>query len=104
MVMTTRVPWLATVALLIGGASASAQVKDAVELLPAQTLACIEVRHPARLSREVAALVKSSSLEDIPRRLAKKRSENEGDQSFRYSPQQELLGMRPPGYAAASSP
>ncbi|MGH7222619.1 MAG: hypothetical protein ACRELF_05290, partial [Gemmataceae bacterium] len=91
--MKTRVPWLAAVMLLIGSGSAFAQVKDAVELLPAETLACLELRQPARLTREVAILVKGSSLEDIPRRLGKKRAENEADRGYRYSPRQEMLGM-----------
>jgi hypothetical protein len=68
-------------------------MRDAVELLPAQTLACLELRQPARLSREVAVLVKGSSLEDLPRRLAKQRADKEGDMRFRYSWQREMLGM-----------
>jgi hypothetical protein len=68
-------------------------MRDAVELLPAQTLACLELRQPARLSREVAALVKGSSLEDLPRRLAKQRADKEGDMRFRFTRQGEMLGM-----------
>ncbi len=68
--------WFGAVALMTVCASAQAQMKEAVELLPAQTLACIELRHPERLSREVAALVKGSSLEDLPRRMAQKRAAN----------------------------
>jgi hypothetical protein len=68
-------------------------MRDAVELLPAQTLACLELRQPARLSREVAALVKGSSLEDLPRRMAKKRAENEGDRDFPYTWQRSMLAM-----------
>jgi hypothetical protein len=88
--MRTRVRWLAVVVLLLLGASARAQVKDkdAVELLPAQTLACLELRQPVPLSREVAALVKGSILDDLPRLLAKNRAENRG---FRYSQEREML-------------
>src|SRR5262249_18774495 len=86
-------PWLGTVALMTVCASARAQMKDAAELLPAQTLACVELRQPARLSREVGALVKGSALEDLPRQLAKKRAENQNDRGFRYSWQSEMLGM-----------
>jgi hypothetical protein len=91
--MRNYAPWLGAVALLTVCASARAQMKDAAELLPAQTLACVELRQPARLSREVAALVKGSALEDLPRQLAKKRAENENDRGFRYSWQTEMLGV-----------
>jgi hypothetical protein len=91
--MRNYAPWLGAVALLTVCASARAQMKDAAELLPAQTLACVELRQPARLSREVAALVKGSSLEDLPRRLAKKHGEREGDMNFRYTWQREMLAM-----------
>src|SRR5262249_27585556 len=86
-------PWLGTVALMTVCASARAQMKDAAELLPAQTLACVELRQPARLSREVGALVKGSALEDLPRQLAKKHAEDENDRGFRYSWQSQMLGM-----------
>ncbi len=69
--MRNRAAWLGALALLAGSASARAQMKDAVEWLPAQTLACVEVRHPERLSREAAALIKGSALDDLPRRMAR---------------------------------
>jgi hypothetical protein len=72
--MTTRAPWFGALALLTFSASARAQTKDAAELLPASTLACIEVRQPERLFREAAALLKGSTLDDLPRRLAKMRT------------------------------
>jgi hypothetical protein len=92
--MKSRAPWLAALTLLVGSGSAFAQIKDVVELLPAETLACLELRQPARLAREVAILVKGSSLEDIPRRLAKKRAENDAERGYSgpYR-QQEMLGM-----------
>lgn len=91
--MNIRAPWLAVVTLLLGSGIAFGQVKDVVDLLPADTLACIELRQPSKLAREVAALLKTSSLEDIPKRLAKKRAENEGDRRFQSYRQQEKLGM-----------
>lgn len=91
--MKTPAPWLAAVVLLIGSGSAFAQIKDAVELLPAETLACLEVRQPSRLAREIAVLVKGSSLEDLPRRLAQHRGENNAEPGYRYYRQQEMLGM-----------
>ncbi|HTU19849.1 MAG TPA: hypothetical protein VMG10_17435 [Gemmataceae bacterium] len=88
--MKARGPWIAAVTLLIGTGSAFAQVKDVVELLPAETLACIELRQPARLAREVAFLVKGSSLDDLPKRMAKLHGSNP---DYRYYLQRELLSM-----------
>jgi hypothetical protein len=53
---------------------------DAADLFPAQTLAYLEFRQPDRLSREVAALLRGSALDDMPGVLAKfreKRGDNE---------------------------
>jgi hypothetical protein len=61
------------VLLALAGA-ARAQVKDPAELLPAHTLACVEVRQPERLSQEVAALLKGSALDDMPATLARFRA------------------------------
>ncbi len=74
--MSSRTPWLALAALPILVSFASAQNKDAVELLPAQTLACLELRQPARLAREISLLVKGSSLDSIPEQLAKMRDKD----------------------------
>ncbi len=71
--MTCRAPWQAAAVLAVLGltAAARAEVKDAAELLPAQTLACVEVRQPERLAREISALVKGSALDDMPAVMAK---------------------------------
>src|SRR4051812_21119513 len=53
---------------------ARAQLKEPAELLPAGTLACIEVRQPERLAREVAALTRNSVLEDMAAAMAKFRA------------------------------
>jgi len=78
--VTIRSPWriAAVLAVLTLTAAARAEVKDAAELLPAQTLACVEVRQPERLAREISALVKSSELDDMPAVMAKFR-EKVGD-------------------------
>lgn len=68
--MSLRTPWLALAALPIVVSSVCAQNKDAIELLPAQTPACLELRHPSRLAREIAALIKGSVLDDLPRQMA----------------------------------
>jgi hypothetical protein len=73
--MKNRAPWLLAAALLPAlAAPADAQVKDAVDLLPAQTLACVELRHPEKLAREVAALLRGSALDDLPATIAKFRA------------------------------
>ncbi|MHB1427015.1 MAG: hypothetical protein ACYC3I_27990, partial [Gemmataceae bacterium] len=92
-IMSIRAPWLAAGILLIDCASASAQVKDAVELLPVHTLACIELRQPARLSREMAALVKGSVVDDLPRRLGKLRGSYTADRSYQKRVQLEILSV-----------
>jgi hypothetical protein len=67
--------WLAAVAVVLSAAPAArAQVKDTADLLPAQTLACIEFRHPDKLSREAAALLKGSALEDLTKTMARLRA------------------------------
>src|SRR6266542_22341 len=57
--------------LLVLAGPAGAQVKEAAELLPAGTLAYVEVRHPERLSRELAALTKGSAVSDMAAAVAK---------------------------------
>jgi hypothetical protein len=76
--MKTRAPWLAAALLLALAGPARAQVKDAAELLPAQTLACLELRQPDLMAREVAALVKGSALDDLPATMAKFRAKLTG--------------------------
>ncbi len=71
--MSSRAPWqfVALLVVLALAGSAHAAVKDAAELLPAQTLACVEVRQPERLSREIAVVLKGSELEDMPAVMAR---------------------------------
>jgi hypothetical protein len=71
--MSSRAPWqsVAVLVVLALAGFAHAAVKDAAELLPAQTLACVEVRQPERLSREIAVLLKGSELEDMPAVMAR---------------------------------
>src|SRR5437879_4077048 len=57
--------------LLVLTGPAGAQVKEAAELLPAGTLAYVEVRHPERLSRELAALTRGSAVSDMAATMAK---------------------------------
>jgi hypothetical protein len=83
--MSSRAPWQSVavgIALALVG-SAHAAVKDAAELLPAQTLACVEVRQPERLSREIGALLKGSELEDMPAVMARLR-ERLGDNNNQF--------------------
>jgi hypothetical protein len=61
-----------------------AEIKDTAELFPAETLAYLEVRHPERLSREVAALTKGSSLENLPSTLAEFREKYDNDRNMRW--------------------
>jgi hypothetical protein len=72
----------AVVAALVLAAPAPAQVKNAVEWLPAETLAYLEVHQPARLAREVAALVKGSALEDMAATMSKFRAPADGNDDF----------------------
>lgn len=90
--MFLRTSWLALMALPIIVSSACAQKKDAIELLPAQTLACLELRQPTRLAREIALLVKGSALDDLPRRLAKMRAQaGQQDDRLSYRRRDELM-------------
>ncbi len=93
--MSSRTPWFALAALPIVVSFVRAQNKDAVELLPAQTLACLELREPARLAREISLLVKGSSLEAIPERLAKMRDKAgaRGYLPYRRRDQLSMLGL-----------
>jgi hypothetical protein len=53
--------------------------RDVADLFPAQTLAYLEFRQPDRLSREVAALLRGSVLDDMPAVMSKfrdKRGDN----------------------------
>src|SRR5258708_6819447 len=84
-------PWLGAVAVVLAAAPlARAQVKDPADLLPAQTLACVEVRHPDKLAGEIGLLVKGSALEDMPATMAKFRAKLPKDNGFWL---REELGM-----------
>src|SRR5207248_3055674 len=54
-----------------------AQVKDAAELLPAQTLAYVEINQPGKLAKEVAQLLKGSPFDNLPLYLAKYRKDKD---------------------------
>jgi hypothetical protein len=57
--------------------AARAQVKDAAELLPAQTLAYAEINQPGKLAKEVAQLIKGSPFDNFPLYLAKYRKDKD---------------------------
>jgi hypothetical protein len=77
--------YLPAVAVLLALAGpALAQPKDPAELFPAQTLAYLEVRQPDKLTRELASLIKGSSLEDLAAVLAKARTERGDTQDGIY--------------------
>jgi len=80
--MRRHAPWLGAALVLAAAGAARAEVKDAADLLPAQTLACVELRQPERLSREVAALVKGSALDDMPAVMAKFREKLGDNDNF----------------------
>jgi hypothetical protein len=67
--------------LTTAGARAEAP-RDAAELFPAQTLAYLEFRQPDKLSREIAALLRGSALDDMPAVLAKHREKRPGGGFF----------------------
>jgi hypothetical protein len=73
--MRSYLPLAGVAALLALAGPALAQPKDPAELFPAQTLAYLEVRQPDKLTRELASLIKGSSLEDLAAVLAKARTE-----------------------------
>jgi hypothetical protein len=91
--MGIRLTWLSAIALLALVGPARAQVKDAADLLPAETLACVELRHPDRLAREAAALVRGSAVENLPAALARLRERMPPDQVFWSRSEVEVLGL-----------
>ncbi len=82
--MSRRAPCVALVMLAVGASAARAQVKEPAELLPASTLASIEVRQPARLARELAALLKGSAFEDMPGAMARFRAKQANAEQMWY--------------------
>jgi hypothetical protein len=81
--MKRHVPWLIGLALLLSlPGSGRSQGKDAAELLPAQTLVCVELRQPERLGRELSALTRGSLLDDLPAVLARARARVANDNFF----------------------
>jgi hypothetical protein len=64
----------AAVVVLLLVAPAPAEGRNPAELLPAETLAYLELHQPARLSREVAGLIRGSALEDMAQTMAKFRA------------------------------
>jgi hypothetical protein len=73
--MRSYVPLAGAALLLTLAGPALAQPKDPAELFPAQTLAYFEMRQPDKLSRELAALIKGSALEDLAAVFAKARTD-----------------------------
>ena len=72
--MRMRAPWrFAALAVLALAGFGRADVKEVSELLPAKTMAYVEVRQPERLAREVAALLKNSDLDDMAAVMARYR-------------------------------
>ncbi len=67
--------------------------KDIVDLLPAGTLACLEVRQPERLSREVMALIKGSAVDDMPRVMARFRASLQGEGRFWMTEEVGIVGL-----------
>src|SRR5260370_40318790 len=64
-----------------------------MDLLPAQTLGCLEVRQPERLAREAGALTKGSVLEDLPAVLARFRSGLGGNEHFWFMEDIGIFGL-----------
>src|SRR5438105_1190232 len=62
--------WTATAAI------GRSQQRDPADLLPAKTLAYVEVQQPQQLSKEIAGLIKGSALENMPRTMAKFRADH----------------------------
>jgi hypothetical protein len=74
--VTKHALWLGVVVVLAATAPARAQNKEVTDLLPAETLACLELRQPDRLAREVAALIQGSRLDDLPKLMAQLRGQS----------------------------
>lgn len=66
--MRCPTPILGVVALLLvaGTTGQAAAPKEPADLLPAKTLASLEVRNPAAIAREVSQLIRGSHLDDMP--------------------------------------
>lgn len=71
-----------TVAIIQPVQAQPREIKDAADLLPAQTLAYLELRQPDQLGKEIAALIKDSALENIPLTMAKFRAKYENLERF----------------------
>jgi hypothetical protein len=110
--MKTSAMLLGTAVLVLGLADlAPAQVKDPAQLLPADTLAYLELREPAQVSKEVASLIKGSVLEDMPATMARYRERMGNNQPWRlneigmygifFSPEMIAEGARIQGGALA---
>jgi Protein of unknown function (DUF3352) len=86
--------WLGALALVLNAASlAHAQIKDPADLLPAQTLACVEFRHPDKLARETGMLIKGSSLEDMAATMAKFRAKLGKDERWWFFSEIGMMGL-----------
>ncbi len=69
-------------------------IKEAAQLAPASSLLYVEMRHPDQLSKEVAALLKGSALEDIAATMARFRTKlGENRNIWWMNEELALLGM-----------
>jgi hypothetical protein len=85
--MRSVAPRIGAVVLLCAVAAPlrAADINDTADLFPAGTLAYLEFRQPAQLSREVAALLKGSAFEDMPKALAKVRDKRADNNVFFFN-------------------
>ncbi len=89
--------WLPVLGLLAvltsSGTSQTKDAKEVAELLPAQTMFCVEVSQPDKLAKEIQALVKGSALDEMPATLARFRAKLKEPDRFYGSYNVRDLGM-----------
>src|SRR4051794_35374768 len=92
--MRSLARWMGSAALVLALAGAAgAAARDPADLVPAQTLAWVEVRQPARLAQEMTALLKGSALEDMPAALARFRARRGDKDQFWYLANVGMFGV-----------
>src|SRR5438105_12741854 len=75
--MRSRLSGIVLALPLLWGAFANAQdIKSPADVLPADTLAYVELRHPGQLVRELAGLLEGSVLGNLPDSFAKYQGKN----------------------------
>jgi hypothetical protein len=90
----TWLPALALLAFLAGSAiSQPREITEVAELLPAQTLFCVEVRQPDKFAREIEALIKGSAFDDLPATMARFRAKLKGSEDSYFDFGVSYLGM-----------